>query len=506
MKNSLFTFTMFCLLTPFAFSQKVKANAHKSVSANSRGIYTHQNGKVACGNCSSFIQTAGPIASFDQQTMIIDAPGYYYFTENITWNPNHCPNGQAIFILADNVTLDLKGFKLEASGADTTRQFTGINILASNNVTVKNGTVSGMTYYGILAEASTNVTIDSIAVSNMDYYNATATDSSVTPCGILLSGVNTFKIKNSLVQKINTTSPSCAGIQVVFSKNGTLSNDTISGLTNHDGSVQGFSYLESDSIETSNCHASSFQSYYLGLTGTMGHTVLGFMPSICHYLKYENCSAEDMTGSCDDCHGMSIFLDSAVTVDNFRAKRIIDGPPPYNTGAKATGLEVYGYAISVTNCVVDSIIASVPQDLQSTGFSAWGDNITFTNCTARNVMVLNAGGLKDTTKGYGTGFGWAPDPRPEFDTVTANQVSYLNCTAVNCQLGFDTWFYTNSNWQGYVTQNCSVPILIQSSSTQRTMKMDRCSESPAGRPYSVTLTNKAKNNTIQPVPKTKRRK
>lgn len=467
-------------------------------------LYSLSSKKVATGNCSQFIQTPGPIKSFDQQQMIINSPGYYYFTENVKWSPNHCPNQTAILILADNVTLDLQGFSLEAKSADSTRDFVGINVHLSKNVVIKNGIISGMTFFGVNTELSQNVTLDGLTVKDMNYYNVTKNDSLITPCGIMMSGVNTFTIRNCHVHNIRTTSSSCAGIQIVESKNGNLLNDTISTLRNLDGSVQGYSYIHCDSIETKYCHASSFQSFFQGLTSTMGHTVLGFIPSICQNLNFENCSAEDMIGSCDDCHGMSVFLNNSVTINRFSAKRIVDGTPPYLTGAKATGLEIYGDNVMVTNCTVDSIIAIVPQDLQSTGFSAWGNNITFQNCIAKNVIVQNETQQPDISKGYGTGFGWAPDPRTEFDTVTANQVLYQNCQAINCQLGFDTWFHTNSTWENNSTQNCELPILVESNSATRVLVMNKCSESPSGQPIAVTLANKARNNKIQSFSKSKK--
>lgn len=56
----------------------------------------------------------------------------------------------------------------------------------------------------------------------------------------------------------------------------------------------------------------------------------------------------------------------------------------------------------------------MPQDLQSAGFIAWGDNITFTGCKSNNVQVLNKDLQPSTEQGYGTGFGWVPDPRQVF--------------------------------------------------------------------------------------------
>lgn len=507
MKNLLLV--LFSLSLSLSFSQKSEVGDSIRALQKKRQekwdqLYSRSSKKVATGNCSQLIQAPGPINSFDQQQIIINSPGYYYFTENVKWNPSHCPNQVAIMIIADNVTLDLRGFSLEAKYADSTRDFTGIYVVMSKNVVIKNGTISGMTFFGVNSELSQNITLNDLTIKDMNYYNLTKNDSLITPCGIMMSGINTFAINNCHVQNIHTTSSSCAGLQIIESKNGVLLNDTISGLTNYDGSVQGFSYIKSDSIETRNCHSTSFQSFYQGLTSTLGHTVLGFIPSLCQNLNFESCSAEDMIGSCDDCHGMSIFLNNSVTINRFSAKRVIDGTPPYRTGAKATGLEIYGENITVTNCTVDSIIAIVPQDLQSTGFSAWGNNITFQNCIAKNVIVQNQTQQPDTSKGFGTGFGWAPDPRTEFDTVTANQVLYQNCQAINCQLGFDTWYHTNSTWENNSTQNCELPILVESNSATRVLTMNKCSESPSGQPIAITLANKAKNNKIQSFPKTKK--
>ena len=214
---------------------------------------------------------------------------------------------------------------------------------------------------------------------------------------------------------------------------------------------------------------------------------MGSSRFFCTNLQYDSCNATDIKGCCDDAHGMSVFLDSEVVINNFTAKNIQDGN--YITGAKATGLEVYGLDITIKNSTVDGVIAYVPQDLQSTGFSAWGVGIQFDNCVAKNVIVKNTQDRPDTTKGFGTGFGWAPDPRYPFRDIPAIEVTYLNCTAINCQLGFDTWYHQMSSWQNNTAIGCEKPVLFEPGS-QRTLSMDKCSESPGGDPFWVQLTNK----------------
>jgi hypothetical protein len=264
---------------------------------------------------------------------------------------------------------------------------------------------------------------------------------------------------------------------------------------NHDGSVQGYSYLESSNIVTENCTSKTFRSYFKGLTQTTGHTVIGFVPIMCTELVFNDCSADGMTGCCDDSHGLSVFLDSFVTVNRFRATNILDGDCCAMTGAKATGLEVYGDHITIENCISENIGAIVPQDLQCAGFSAWGNYITFNNCAAYNVQVFDANRKPSTQYGYGTGYGWAPDPRPEFCKQAANVVQYNNCTAHNCQLGFDTWYHTNSLWDNVMSYDCPIFILAEPQGTPRTLSIDKCSESPSGLPEKVTIENIAANNT-----------
>ena len=402
------------------------------------------------------------------------------------------------------MVLDLKGFTLKALVPQTNDiQYYGISVVGHkdvsgtptvlNAVTIQNGTVSGVTYAAINAIANTNLQISNMILSDISFYEITTPD--LTPCGIFIESTEVFNIQSCQVKNMSVTTPSCAGIQIIQSANGNVSDVTMTQFLNKDGAVQGFSYLSSTNITTDNSAVSNFQSGYLGLTNTTGHTVLGFVPIFCTNLEFNDCSANTMKGCCDDCHGMSVFLNSYVEVNNFTATNIIDGLCAVNTGAKATGLEVYGDYITINHCTSENIMAIVPQDLQAAGFSAWGNNITFNNCTAKNVQVTDAKQQPNTIYGYGTGFGWAPDPRTEFCKQVANQVQYNNCNTYDSQLGFDTWYHTNSQWNNVMSYNCPIFILAQPDTAQRTLSMDRCSESPTGQPLQVTITNLAANNT-----------
>jgi hypothetical protein len=261
---------------------------------------------------------------------------------------------------------------------------------------------------------------------------------------------------------------------------------------NNDGSVQGYSYLASSKIMTSNCQALDFQSHFNGNIETSGHTVLGFVPIFCIELLYENCSATNMIGCCDDSHGMSVFLDALVAVNNFTANTVIDGVAESHSGAKATGLEVYGAFVSINNCSVTNITAIRPQNMQSAGFSAWGMAIKFTNCTAAEVIVTDENGNTNPALGYGNGFGWAPDPRHPFIDVGAYGVEYSGCSASNCQVGFDTWYHVNSTWTNVSYTNCGINILVEPGGS-RTLSCNPCSE--CKQPINAVITNIASGNT-----------
>lgn len=437
------------------------------------------------------VQTSPTITSIPPSGLLIVAPGTYTLANDVAWAApaQACA---AITILASNVTLDLGGHTLTATITDHSQYTAGLFVAAASGVTLTNGTLAGMGFYGVAATLTSNLAIQYITVKGQNFNNLATRN--LCPAGIHVDNSQAIRLSNCTVQGLNVTSDSSAGLQLYKVTSAQVTDCSVSQLVNNDGSVQGFSYIYSTRVQTSGCTAKTLQSFYNGNDETLGHTVLGFIPMLSTGLSFEDCTAESMTGCCDDCHGFSVFVVSDVIVSHFSAKDVLDGAPPYNTGAKATGLEVYGVNVLVTDCTVENIRGIVSQDKQSTGFSAWGAGIHFNACTAINVKVTDAKGAEDpTTLGYGTGFGWAPDPRAGFNAVPALGTIYNNCVAMDCQAGFDTWFHVDSLWVDPVAKNCLVPIL-QQPGAQRTLTANACSEVNGG--ISTTLTNIAKGNII----------
>jgi hypothetical protein len=356
------------------------------------------------------------------------------------------------------------------------------------DVTVRNGTIAGFTEYGVLGNAVVGLNVSGITVTGLCMNNLAVRYK--TPCGIHISVSAVVAISGCSVTQLNVTTDSCSGIQLIGTSQAKVSNCRTTGFVNNDGAVQGYSYIGCSDVTTVGCSASTFQSHFNGNTKTTGHTVIGYCPIFCEQLDFKDCSSAKFIGCCDDCHGFSVFLDDYVTVSGFKAQNVVDGVAASNSGAKATGLEVFGNFVTITDCTVTGIKAINPQDKQSAGFSAWGSVIKFERCKARNVTVVK----NLVPDALGVGFGWAPDPRDQFAHVGAVNTTYVDCTAQDCEVGFDTWFHVNSNWICSKTINCGTDYL-QQPGAKRTISCDPCSEcDPA---FDVTLTNIASGNTIK---------
>ncbi len=358
------------------------------------------------------IQQGSTIYSIPSSGVCITAPGTYTLGGNITWSPGTATTVAAITIQASNVNLDLGGYTLTASGTSPGLQVSGITVNGPvDNITIKNGTLAAFTDHGILAQnvcglAISNITVTGLSLSNLNVRY-------LTPSGILVSGSVNVAISGCTVTQANVTTDSCAGIQLLSTTLSTISGCTVSSLVNNDGSVQGFSYVGCSYITTESCTAQTFQSFFNGNVLTAGHTVIGFLPTFCNNLTFTNCSASAMTGCCDDCHGMSVFLCWLVTVQGFSASQILDGVNTSThdqSGAKATGLEIYSLGgVKALDCTASNVRAINPEDLQAAGFSSWGTAIGFERCSASNVSVQNDKGVSDMR---GIGFGWRPTRGP----------------------------------------------------------------------------------------------
>lgn len=455
-------------------------------------------------------QKSFSISSIPPQGIIINQPGKYTFSQDLHWNPGNTGNLVAISVNCSDVTIQMNGYSLYAHPPGNMAGIVGIQIghdfEVLENVNIQNGHIHNCSYHGISASLCHKLSIAEVHVTGSEFCYF-GSDDLLTASGIFVDASSDISLSYCSVSGVNVTVPAFAGIQLFACIEGIVHHCHCSHLCNLDGTVTGFSYVaECQNILTLECHSEHFRSHYqanpMGKTKTVGHTVLGFLPTLCSNLEYKECTASHMRGCCDDCHGMSIFDSSNIEVSGFRAKGIVDGDCSRNTGAKATGLEVYGNNINIKNSVVESIFAIVPQDKQACGFSAAGENISFTNCVAYNVWVFDEFRMITTDNpskyGWGIGFGWAPDPRPEFVDMYAKNSIYQNCEAVFCQVGFDSWNHQLGKWLDCGAKDCLEKLLNENSGATRIYSMDQCSELPPGMISPMTITNQATLNEFKP--------
>lgn len=422
----------------------------------------------------------------------INEPGIYIFENDLTWHPFN--NGAAITIQSNDVILDLQGYSL----LSTTSSYKTKAILAtgSENLQIMNGTLQNLGLAGIECDQCSHLFIKGITVDGL---NVQDTVHYTVPTGILANECIDVCIHACTVKNINVKTGSSAAIQLTKTLYSEVIDCQITNLLNQDGSCTGIGHLLCDETLVKSCELDGLQSEFIDNLNTEGHTAIGLVPVLTTHLKIQQCSISNIIGCCDDAHGMSIFVCDEALVEECRVTNVLDGAGDAQKGAKATGIEIYASNVKVSECCVKNISAINPEDKQATGFScALCSGVEFVKCTAENVNVFDENGNQSSSLGYGTGFGWAPDPRPEFVAPSIN-VLYRHCTAKNCQVGFDAWFHIDSEWDHIHSINNGIAVLNLTHS-QRTLSCDACSECGCQQtgcfptPYIVTLDNVASNN------------
>jgi hypothetical protein len=143
----------------------------------------------------------------------INQQGLYCLTGNLSTSQ---ASGNAITINANNVTIDLNGWKVGGQAAGTGTQAIGI-YSAANNVTIKNGIVRGF-LYGVELEGSGAVIRDMLLDGN-------------TNTGISTLGIGALVEHNLIVNTGGSSVYQTAAGIVITGGNSTISDNTVLGLT-----------------------------------------------------------------------------------------------------------------------------------------------------------------------------------------------------------------------------------------------------------------------------------
>lgn len=432
-----------------------------------------------------FVQADFIIKEIRPEGITLNNPGTYIFANDINWLSQSAIS--AIRIESSSVTLDFNNFSLINVNPNNLLT-TAITATNSQNITIKNGKIVNMGLRGIEFESCKNIFVDSITVNGLTADNITEY---IVPTGVYLKRCESGNVQKTTIQNVRVKTDSLAGIQITETINSTIVDCKLENFINFDGACTGIGHLACDGSIVQNCLVTNFQSFFSGNIKTQGHTCIGYVPFFSTNLSFLNCKATNIIGCCYDAHGFSIFLCIGnIQVRGCCVNEVQDGIGT-NVGAKATGIEVYASGVIVSGCCVSNISAINPQDKQCSGFScAFADNVKFISCKATNINVYDENGKQNSCLGYGTGFGWAPDVRPEFIFPSVN-ITYENCIAKKCQVGFDTWYHINSSWKNICSCCCGISVLNLLNS-QRTLSCTPCSE--CNPPIIATLTNVANNN------------
>lgn len=432
------------------------------------------------------------ITSIPANGIVINEPGTYVFDRNIKWNPTS--DAVAITIESSDVTLNLQNYTLECVSSHF--KTIGISATAAANLEIKKGTIKNMGLAGIRCTDCANIFVKKIEVDGL---NVKDTINYTVPAGILASQCLGVSVDRCVVKNIKVRTGSTAAIQLTETLASKITNCSIKNLLNQDGACTGIGHLLCDDAIVESCKLDRIRSEFIDNLNTEGHTAIGLVPVLTTNLIIRDCKISNVIGCCDDAHGISVFVCVGAQISKCKVSNVLDGVGQAQKGAKATGIEIYASGVKVSDCVAKNIMAINPEDKQATGFScALCTGVEFLRCKAKYVNVIDHKGNHKASSGYGIGFGWAPDPRPEFVEPALN-VLYKDCIAERCQIGFDSWFHIDCVWDHIISRKNTISILNESG-TQRTLSCDPCSECGCLQvgcyptPYSVTITNVAANN------------
>jgi len=432
---------------------------------------------VAATLCSNFTNTGSTIAG---------VRGEFYPNPDVA-NVNSATNSGSVygFISLLSVNTRCSNLTVRSISADLYyKEVAGISIAASSNTVISGGSVRGVTNEGGTAQGilgalgNQNMTVTNVQVSHI------RTGQKWTNNALAHTALGIAFAPEARPMRVNITGVSVTNGGRGYASAPSVTLETIPGDPGSGATARAFvsggkvSRVEILSRGTNYIQAPAVK--FSGGGGTKAGAVI--LPSQTRYYTSNNvggirvvdCVISNVVGGIDDAHGMSLFVVTNAIIQNVRVSHVRDGANTLRLSAsKATGIESYGNPmvadsrILLNNCHVENIVADSPGDLAASGFSAAGGGITFAGCTASNVRVIGTNALTPgASPGRGYGFGWAPDIRIVFQYPAWN-VTNRNCTAANCDVGFDTFNYQNSVWIRPTSRGNRLAFLQQPSTPNR---------------------------------------
>ena len=431
------------------------------------------------------------ITSIPSCGITISTPGTYVLKNSISWTPAS-GNLAAIRIVCSDVTVDLGNNVLSKSRASRFANCAGIVAVAPTRapligVSICCGFVRHFDVYGVAAIGADGVRIERVVVQNLQNK-----DMAVNSVGIFVAGCDGADVTWCACEQVTVSSIAHSAIQARFCNGVNVSDCRVQSQLNASGGCTGISAGCCADVTLLRNTVGGIHVGEIIAPHSVGQTALGLFPMCCVRVAIEDCHVSRVTGSCDDAHGVSVFIcPKTVKVVGCTFDQINTGfRSATRSGAKVTGVEVMlSTYVLVQKCVATNITGSAPQDGQVAGFTSGGTSrVTFSACTARQISCGD-------TAGSGVGFGWAPDPRKIFIQLAEDTV-FKSCVAEDCDVAYDLFMHKNAVVMSCTAKNVRRLLLFNDSTQSRTLTCNACSECPSGK--RTVVRNKGSGNRGKP--------
>jgi len=216
----------------------------------------------------------------------IDTQGIYCLTGNLATAQT---SGNAITITANNVTLDLNGWKVGGQAAGTATAANGIYSTA-NNVTIKNGIVRGF-HYGIYLGGRGSVVQDMLVDNNTEdgiYVTGSGAviehnqvidtggstlSSNMYARGILANG-NGSRVSDNTVSGVTSSGTASALGIVLGSSDGTIRDNVVSNAAKPTGGGGSYGIYQYQNIVVNNTVSNFNYCIYSSSAGIYAHNTV----------------------------------------------------------------------------------------------------------------------------------------------------------------------------------------------------------------------------------------
>ncbi|AYV82544.1 MAG: hypothetical protein Hyperionvirus1_123 [Hyperionvirus sp.] len=384
---------------------------------------------------------------------IIDRPGNYYFGEDIVFSAKN-DNLVAITITASNVNLDLNSRSLQGVNNATIGIFVG----NQNNITIRNGLITGFLIYGISVLPNSNFFI----LENLFFSLIGGFTSFVTIiAAVLLAGCSNITISKCKIYQLVNVSEDIPNLYGLFLFNCTefyIDQTTIAFCQSSTGSTGLFLNL-CQSGKINNCIVNRIQSQGSLISEQIQFFTIGINVLQCSDISIDGSNVSLLSVNGGIAWGINIELSlepfASCTVNNSNISQIFC----FNgiEGSIASGMRIFNFrTVNVQNTSVTAILANGGIGI---GFSENASTVNFTNCHASHIQ--------STDKAIGFGYDTSRATDDEF-SISLGTV-WKECIADSCEIvntpnkgitsGFDLFRHIGSTLKDSISQNNQYGLL-----------------------------------------------